>query len=165
MKEHTIFLIIFLLIIGSVFIFGCETTIINPIEDPLKPPLDISELRKPPTPEEPLIFFNEISIKRNQKKILEIGYFNKDDSNHNNVKMGLNKCMNKDGREMLTIPIMNSSIDKIPSKKVVVYKVIMDIINKDEYITGTYVCTLIAHNAENKTEVYEKLNFFLEVTS
>jgi len=128
--------------------------------------IDANKLVNPPTAANPLTF-SDVSIKRNEVKSLEVGYYNRDSDAHKDVKLRISTCIaskdvekNSIKTDGSTLPTINSISHDIEPSTSVGFKVLF----KENGLLGgsTYICKLEAVSGE---EVVQSKDFTLRVTS
>lgn len=140
-------------------------TIFKAAESKVPEAISLTDLESKPTSENPLTLQNQIEIKRNSEKTLNIGYYNKDIQSHNDVSVEILDCVSGAGHSgNLTPELLGIDQDVGPSESKA-YKVILQ---ENGLPSGRYICEVAAVEFNEEGTEYQKLEakqFTLIVTT
>lgn len=136
------------------------------------------DFSNPPSASNPLTISDQLTIKRGAKKNINLGFYNKGSGTATDVKLGVRQCLSDDGDEISVVPSVVSPSSEVPPSDWKAFKIILDLSDsnvKEQYTSGTYVCTFSAYKggAEPDPEVgsgtagyiYDEKQIFMKVTS
>lgn len=136
-----------------------------------------TNLKNPADAEHPVTIDEQIIMKRGSQEQLEVGFYNRGNSDVFKVGLKILKCIDTLGNPYdstsANIPIIIApEVSSIESASNIGYKAILNLEkeNGSGLGTGSYICTLAACDISNcnpdltNHAVYETVQFFLEVT-
>ncbi|MBI4440867.1 hypothetical protein HY639_01750 [Candidatus Woesearchaeota archaeon] len=138
--------------------------------------IPLTELEAKPTPDNPITISDTVSITRNGKQTLSVGYYNKNDYPAVNARFSMAICQDEDGETIDADkrPIITSPAQTTKASEAKGYKIIL---TENGLESGVYICTVMVHKAnidvtldqlgergEDKP-VYDTKQFFLKVTA
>jgi hypothetical protein len=125
--------------------------------------LDLNDLKNPPDASNTITVPNDVTIKRNKPLNLDIGFYNKANTQAEMATIGIKGCLDDQQNNVtLNVPTISSPSENVDSTSGKGFKVIL---TEKGLNQGTYICTMYVYKAGDKNTVYDTKQFFLTVAS
>ncbi len=137
--------------------------------------IDVEDLDRPPSADEPLTVSNRISISSNEGTEEAVGFYNRANHEVTNVQIGISDCASTGGGEIgnndeyvdspIEVSSLPTNVERGEGEGFLIY-----IDPVDDWAGGeTYICTMVAYSSNddpwsaNPDDIYEQESFYLDV--